>query len=109
MQRIPPLFFTAILGYYDDDRDDFDYSAEIVVRGAMKQDRLSPEDISDVRIPDGGTPGWTTLSLRGMFEYRRRLLVTIILENLLNETYKIHGSGIYEPGMNGSINLAVRY
>ncbi len=108
MTRIPPLFFTAALGYFDDDGGDFDFSVEALLRGAQKQDRLSSSDASDVRIPEEGTPGWKMLSLRGMMEYRKRVVVTMLFENLLNETYKIHGSGVYEPGTSISISLTLK-
>ena len=108
MTRIPPLFFTAALGYYDDDGGDFDFSVEALLRGAQKQDRLSSSDESDVRIPEGGTPGWKTLSLRCMMEYKKRVVVTMLFSNLLNETYKVHGSGLYEPGTGISISLTLR-
>ncbi|MFH1438385.1 MAG: TonB-dependent receptor, partial [Pseudomonadota bacterium] len=108
MTRIPPLFFTAALGYYDDDGGDFCFSIEALLRGAAEQDRLSSSDESDVRIPEGGTPGWKTLSLRGMVEYKKRVVVTMLFENLLNETYKIHGSGLHEPGTGITVSLALK-
>lgn len=109
MTRIPPLFFTAILGYYGEHGSDLEYSAELLYRGALKQDRLSPADEQDIRIPAGGTPGWNTLSLHVMMEYRERVLVAVLFDNLTNETYRIHGSGIFEPGTSFSMNVALRY
>lgn len=51
------------------------------------------------------TPGYATFNLRGGFELNENSNVTIILENILDKNYRIHGSGLDAPG----INLLVRY
>ncbi|MBL8194114.1 MAG: TonB-dependent receptor [Blastocatellia bacterium] len=51
------------------------------------------------------TPGYATLNLRGGFDLNENSNVTIILENILDKNYRIHGSGLDAPG----INLVVRY
>ncbi|MBU1218287.1 TonB-dependent receptor [Myxococcota bacterium] len=106
MTRIPPLFAHMGLGWnykLDADRRGF---VEVFGRYASKQDRLSPEDESDVRIPDGGTPSWYTLNARAMMGFRNvsgaisNLRVGLSLENVLNKKYKYHGSGLYNAGRN---------
>jgi len=67
---------------------------------ATKQDRLAPGDIDDPRIPVGGTPGFVTFNLRGGIDFINWGNVTMALENITNEAYRLHGSGIDSPGVN---------
>ena len=103
------------------------YWAMLFVRGAAEQRRLNRSDIRDPRIQgstrdptevefdangaaiDAGTPGWWTLNVRGgvkLFEYTR---LTLSLDNLLNQRYRQHGSGINSPGFNVSLSLDNRF
>jgi hemoglobin/transferrin/lactoferrin receptor protein len=75
--------------------------AEAVVDAAGKADRLSADDRRDTqRIPEGGTPGYAVLTLRGGLRLARALDLTLALENVTDEDYRIHGSGVNEPGRN---------
>ena len=77
------------------------YWAEAVVDVAEKADRLSADDERDTqRIPPGGTPGYSVLALRGGFTVMDYLQLTVALENITDEDYRIHGSGVNEPGRN---------
>ena len=77
------------------------YWAEAVVDAAEKADRLSADDERDTqRIPPGGTPGYTVLTLRSGFVVMDDLQLTVALENVTDEDYRIHGSGVNEPGRN---------
>ena len=103
------------------------YWAMFFVRGAAEQRRLNRSDIRDPRIQgstrdpaevkfdangnavDAGTPGWWTLNVRGgvkLFEYTR---LTLAFENLLNQRYRPHGSGVNAPGFNVSVSLDNRF
>ncbi len=74
---------------------------EAVVDAAEKATRLSAGDGRDTqRIPAGGTPGYGVLSLRGGVRVREALQLTLALENVADEDYRIHGSGVNEPGRN---------
>ncbi len=98
LSRIPPLFGQISLRY--DHRSGRRWSAfvETFVRAAGRQDRLSPEDERDVRIPEGGTPGWWTWNLRAGVTAYERFSLRISADNLLDEPYKYHGSGLYAAG-----------
>ena len=75
--------------------------AEAVVDAAEKADRLSVDDERDTqRIPPGGTPGYAVLTLRGGVTVREDLQLMMALENVTDEDYRIHGSGVNEPGRN---------
>jgi hemoglobin/transferrin/lactoferrin receptor protein len=66
-----------------------------------KADKLSLRDETDTRrIPPGGTPGWDVLNLRMGYQLNRKASVSLGLENLLDENYRVHGSGVNEPGFN---------
>lgn len=74
---------------------------EAEVDAADKADRLSADDERDTqRIPPGGTPGYAVLTLRGGLEVADALQLTLALENVADEDYRIHGSGVNEPGRN---------
>ena len=77
------------------------YWLEAVVDAAEKATRLSADDERDTqRIPDGGTPGYAVLALRGGATVRDDLRLTVALENVADEDYRIPGSGVNEPGRN---------
>ncbi|HEX9974906.1 MAG TPA: TonB-dependent receptor [bacterium] len=101
LSRIPPLMGMAAIQFSPTKK----LSLEAFFRAATKQDRLSSRDKDDNRIPLGGTPGWTTLNFRCSWEIRQPLKLNLMLENIFNETYKEHGSGVYSPGRNFVIGL----
>lgn len=77
------------------------YWLEAVVDAAEKATRLSADDERDgQRIPPGGTPGYAVLTLRGGATMLDDLQLTVALENVADEDYRIHGSGVNEPGRN---------
>lgn len=116
LSRIPPLAGQLTLrfvprAWFTGGR----FLAEAFARGAWTQDRLSPEDLQDVRIPDGGTPAWFTLNARGGLTWDRpisgveRMTLYLTAENLLDAEYKYHGSGVYGPGRGLGVNLGAEF
>ena len=74
---------------------------ETAVDAAAEADHLSADDARDTqRIPPGGTPEYATLALRGGWTVMEGLQLTLALENATDEDYRIHGSGVNEPGRN---------
>jgi hemoglobin/transferrin/lactoferrin receptor protein len=70
-------------------------------RFADKADRLSTRDAEDTqRIPPGGTPGYAVYDIRAGWKQGNHLALSAAIENLTDEDYRIHGSGINEPGRN---------
>jgi hemoglobin/transferrin/lactoferrin receptor protein len=68
---------------------------------ADNQSKLSTRDAADTqRIPPGGTPGYAVLSLRSGWHLNDHLYLTLAVENVTNEDYRVHGSGQNEPGRN---------
>jgi hemoglobin/transferrin/lactoferrin receptor protein len=86
------------------------YWTEISGKAADKADRLSAEDKRDTqRIPPGGTPGYAVCNLRAGSRITRSLDMTVALENIFDQDYRIHGSGINEPGRNLVLTAAFRF
>ncbi len=82
---------------------------EGLVSYAEEQDDLSTRDKSDTqRIPPGGTPDYTVLTLRSHYQFSRHFDIALALENVTDEDYRIHGSGINEPGRNLVMTLSWR-
>jgi len=79
---------------------------EALVTVSDKQDKLSTRDQADTdRIPPGGTPSYATLTLRGGWTISEHLQLALSLENVFDENYRIHGSGLNEPGRNLIMSL----
>ena len=55
------------------------------------------------------TPGFLVLGVRGGFRIGSHLDVTLIGENLGDTNYRIHGSGVDEPGINVMARLRARF
>jgi hemoglobin/transferrin/lactoferrin receptor protein len=88
--------------------DNAKYWAEGVCDAAEKADKLSADDLRDTqRIPPGGTPGYAVFGVRVGSQVTSSLALSLAVENVLDEDYRIHGSGCNEPGRN--VVLTGRY
>jgi hemoglobin/transferrin/lactoferrin receptor protein len=73
-------------------------------------DKLSMRDKADTeRIPPGGTPGYTLWNLRGGMDLSDSFKLNASLDNLLDDNYRVHGSGQNEPGRNAILTLTYLY
>jgi hemoglobin/transferrin/lactoferrin receptor protein len=79
-------------------------SAEMLY--ASDQERLAQGDKDDNRIPKGGTPGWKVINIYAGYQWKN-IQMNGCLQNLLNEDYRTHGSGINAVGR--SVWLSLRY
>lgn len=89
MTRIPPLNGRLGIGFIDPSG----FWASLDFLAAAKQDRLSSADENDTRIPEGGTPGWELFNLRMGYQWKF-VTLTAGLNNIFNEAYRTHGSGV---------------
>jgi len=72
--------------------------------------RLNTSDMRDTsRIPATGTPSFLLLSLRGGCKVTDHLVLTASLDNLLNQTYRYHGSGSNEAGFGATLGATVTF
>jgi hemoglobin/transferrin/lactoferrin receptor protein len=55
------------------------------------------------------TPGYVVFGVRGGMRIGSRLDLTVIGENLTDRNYRIHGSGVDEPGVNVMARLRARF
>jgi len=117
-RRTPPLFGRAGLRYQDASTGTV---AEVYSLFATAQDRLHPSDAKDLRICEGarysglidpkcqGTPGWATLNVRTNWSYKERFGVQVLLGNLLDAQYRVHGSGLNAPGREARVSMTGRF
>jgi len=83
---------------------------EAALSVAGMQDRLSTRDRADTdRIPPNGTPGYMLFTVRGGWRFRNNWRLSIAAENLVDANYRIHGSGLNEPGRNVIISAIYSY
>ena len=70
------------------------------LNGAVDADRVNSLDqaADNQRIPTNGTPGYIVASLGVGYEPIENLRLTATLQNLLDQDYRIHGSGQNEQG-----------
>lgn len=100
--RIPPLngrLSVSIDGTHD-------WTFEGWFDWAAAQDRLSARDVRDVRIDPAGTPGWASVGARAVRDGPGDWRLTLSLSNMLDKRFRVHGSGLDEPGKNLAVALS---
>ena len=103
---MPPTFQSGIR--YDNKPCNFWVEADMVT--AAKADKLSLKDQSDTqRIPPGGTPGYRVINLRSGIKIKKSTTCILGIENITDEAYRIHGSGVNEPGRNFVVSIAYKF
>jgi outer membrane receptor protein involved in Fe transport len=105
LSRIPPTQGVLGLRWRDEQsRHWFDTYAWLV----RKQDRLNFQDLTDSRIPPGGTPGFQTLNFRVGTTLGESCnhQCSLSLENIFDQAYRVHGSGVEGPGFNAILSYA---
>jgi outer membrane receptor protein involved in Fe transport len=105
LSRIPPLSGALEVRWRHAETGLY---AGAALRWAAPQDRLAPTDAADPRIPTGGTPGWAALDLSGGLRLDESLLVAVLVENLFDVAYRVHGSSINAPGIGVSAFASIR-
>jgi iron complex outermembrane receptor protein/hemoglobin/transferrin/lactoferrin receptor protein len=95
MSRVPPLHGSLEARWRHAETGIY---AGALLRWAATQDRLAPADTVDARIPVGGTPGWATLDVSGGWRLDQRVLLALVVENVFDVAYRVHGSSINAPG-----------
>ena len=103
LSRLMPL--TGLLGVRWVSEDDT-WWVEGTLTMVKGQDKLSARDAGDTqRIPPGGTPGFSVISIRGGRELFEDCDLFLGLENIADKDYRNHGSGQNEPGLNAVIGV----
>jgi len=102
VRRIPPLFGRMVLEYQMKE-----FWINLEWQGAGRQDRLAAGDVSDNRIPEGGTPGWNIFNINTGHTYGI-FSVDLTIQNLLNADYRYHGSGVNGYGRSAFLSVIIR-
>ncbi|MBN8733720.1 MAG: TonB-dependent receptor [Acidobacteria bacterium] len=77
---------------------------------AQIQNRLLPTVAATTRLPLYlDTAAWTTLNLRAGYPLNERLHAHAAFENILDENYRTHGSGMDAPGRSLYLGLQYRF
>lgn len=105
MRRIPPVHGLLGLAWRPASGTRW---AELVWRGAGRQDRLASGDRADHRIDPNGTASWHTLTMRGGWRLATGVELVAAIENSLDQPYRIHGSGIDGAGRTAWVGAHVR-
>ena len=103
--RVPPLNGRLSLRYAITD----DWQIEPFAVFAGNQDRLSARDLQDPRIDPQGTDSWATANVRATWSPDDRWFVRLSALNVLDERYRVHGSGIDAPGRNLKVDVNYRW
>lgn len=101
LRRIPP-FNGRIISTYRNNK----WFTAAEFQFASRQKRLAQGDKDDNRIPAGGTPGWKLLNFFGGYKFSI-VQLNAGMQNIFNEDYRTHGSGINGVGRSAwlSVNL----
>lgn len=94
LSRVPPMNGSVELTW----NCRFGFAFSGMVRWATAQTRLALSDVSDERIPQGGTPGFAVLDLNVSYRPHPNYLVSVACENLFDTAYRYHGSSVNGPG-----------
>jgi iron complex outermembrane receptor protein/hemoglobin/transferrin/lactoferrin receptor protein len=92
LSRVPPANGHVELSW----RHAVGFTGAAVLRWAAAQDRLAVADLSDARIPAGGTPGYAVVDVRASLRLPP-LVLSLVLENLTDTPWRAHGSAVNGP------------
>jgi outer membrane receptor protein involved in Fe transport len=95
MSKIPPLGGHLSVRWSASPRPLW---VEYVLRWATPQERLGRRDLTDPRIPDGGTPGYAVQGLRASATVTPGVQLSAGFENVLDTLYRPHASGVDGAG-----------
>ena len=101
LRRIPP-FNGRLMSVYRNNK----WFTAAEFQFASWQKRLAQGDKDDNRIPKGGTPGWKVMNF--FVGYKLAMLqLNAGIQNIFDEDYRTHGSGINAVGRSGwlAVNL----
>ncbi len=112
LPRIPPVHGVAALEFRRP-RTVFTF-VQLLFRWAGPQRLLAVEDAWDPTIcplggPCSGTPGFYVLSLRSALRLSRQIQLSAAIDNISNESYRFHGSGVDGPGIGARLGLDANY
>ncbi len=103
--RIPPL--NGVLGAKWQALSTVVIEPSVWMNGT--QDRLDATDLADNRIANGGTAGFAVVNLRAGWTPNDTYSLQLFGENLLDKSYREHGSGIDGRGRGLGLTLSANF
>jgi hemoglobin/transferrin/lactoferrin receptor protein len=98
ISRLMPLTGSAALRWTGP-RSDLWIEGRMIA--AAHAGRLNSGDRADTsRFPPDGTPGYFAADLSSGYRATEHLELTLTLENVTDTSYRVHGSGVNQPGFN---------
>ncbi|NOY80853.1 MAG: TonB-dependent receptor [Kiritimatiellaeota bacterium] len=82
---------------------------ECAVEMAKPQHHLADAEKTDNRFPPNGTPGYAVVNVRGGRRIDANTDLAVAVENVGDKAYRIHGSGVNEPGRNLIFTIVHRF
>ncbi|MCA8943705.1 MAG: TonB-dependent receptor [Planctomycetes bacterium] len=101
VSRLMPLTGTVGLRWQPTDRP-YWLGGRLIAAGHAG--RLNSGDRGDTsRIPPDGTPGYLAVMVNGGYEVNEHFECFLTVDNVTDIDYRVHGSGVNEPGINAII------
>ncbi len=101
LRRIPPLN-GRLLGRLHN----INWSIATEFLFAANQSRLAQGDKDDNRIPKGGTPGWKVVNVYSGYQFSK-CQINLGLQNIFDDDYRTHGSGINGVGRSAWFSVTI--
>jgi outer membrane receptor protein involved in Fe transport len=103
LRRIPPLHGRVLSTFR---KKNWFTATEFLF--AAKQNQLAQGDREDNRIPAGGTPGWKVVNLYAGNQWSC-FHFNVGLQNIFNQDYRTHGSGINGVGRSAWLSASLNF
>jgi len=110
MRHVPPLYGSSTL-FYEQNKLQLEVSADYNGQLSYENLALSERDkaylyaVNSEGLPY--SPAWWTLNLRSNYAFSEHFLLSLSIENALDQRYRTYSSGISAPGIN--FIFALRY
>lgn len=106
-RRIPP--FGGAVGVRFEEPKEGKWWTTLSSEFALAQEKLSPDDIADIRIGPNGTGAYAIYNLRAGWQVTPMSHVFAGIENIGDIDYRVHGSGLNGPGRNLILAYELRF
>lgn len=103
--RIPPANGVFFINYAPNKK----LSLRPQARYAFSHRRISPDEISDIRVSENGTDGFVNIQLLANFQIREPLKLKLVADNLADAAYREHASSLDGMGRNFTISLSYSF
>lgn len=107
IERNPPITVNTGVRYELPDSPLWVYGIVTITNDA---DFVTTRDAGDTqRVPPGGTPGYIVANIGAGWEFAPNHTLTVTLENITDEDYRVHGSGLNAAGFGAIIGLDMTF